>query len=39
MLSDTVITTILQVSNGSVAVELYRDRLGLNPKAKTPRDK
>jgi predicted enzyme related to lactoylglutathione lyase len=29
MLSDAVITTILQVRDGSAAVEFYRDRLGL----------
>lgn len=29
MLSDAVITTILQVRDSSVAVEFYRDRLGL----------
>jgi predicted enzyme related to lactoylglutathione lyase len=30
MLSDPVITTILQVRDGGSAVEFYRDRLGLN---------
>jgi predicted enzyme related to lactoylglutathione lyase len=30
MLSDPVITTILQVRDGSSAVEFYRDRLGLS---------
>lgn len=30
MLSDAVITTILQVRDDSDAVEFYRDRLGLN---------
>lgn len=30
MLSDPVITTILQVRDGSSAVEFYRDRLGLD---------
>ncbi len=29
MLSNSVITTILQVRDGSAAVEFYRDRLGL----------
>jgi catechol 2,3-dioxygenase-like lactoylglutathione lyase family enzyme len=30
MLSGSAITTILQVRNGSAAVEFYRDRLGLH---------
>jgi len=30
MLSGAVVTTILQVRDGSVAVEFYRDRLGLD---------
>jgi predicted enzyme related to lactoylglutathione lyase len=30
MLANAVITTILQVHDGSVAVEFYRDRLGLD---------